>query len=193
MGGSGGLGWVGLGWVGLGWVGLGWDRASYRSRPPGLGILPCPTTRLNCLTVRFQGRSDYRQPPDLTGALVSGRRRRRVCWRAWIWGGGGGALGTPPPRWGAELVKGTLRRPRPGDRPLHEDFPQPLHCGPPLRHVAHSAFRQRTRPPLVFARSASPPPTRHLFRPGPPFACPIPSPPPPPQQRGPSSQAHALS
>ena len=37
---------------GLGWVGL---AASCRSRPSGVGVLPCPTTRLNYLTVRFQG------------------------------------------------------------------------------------------------------------------------------------------
>ena len=35
---------------GLGWVGL---AASCRSRPSGVGFLPCPTTRLNYLTVRF--------------------------------------------------------------------------------------------------------------------------------------------
>ena len=34
---------------GLGWVGL---AASCRSRPSGVGFLPCPTTRLNYLTVR---------------------------------------------------------------------------------------------------------------------------------------------
>ena len=37
---------------GLGWVGL---AASCRSRPSGVGCLPCPTTRLNYLTVQFQG------------------------------------------------------------------------------------------------------------------------------------------
>ena len=42
---------------GLGWVGL---AASCRSRPSGVGFLPRPTTRLNYLTVRFQGRADYR-------------------------------------------------------------------------------------------------------------------------------------
>ena len=37
---------------GVGWVGL---AASCRSRPSGVGFRPCPTTRLNYLTVRFQG------------------------------------------------------------------------------------------------------------------------------------------
>ena len=64
---------------GLGWVGL---AASCRSRPSGVGFLPCPTTRLNNLTVRFQGRADYRQPPDPTEAQVGGRCRRPVCRRA---------------------------------------------------------------------------------------------------------------
>ena len=47
-----------------------------------MGFLPCPTTRLNYLTVRFQGRADYRQPPDPTEAQVGGRYRRPVCKRA---------------------------------------------------------------------------------------------------------------
>ena len=47
-----------------------------------MGVLPCPTTRLNYLTVRFQGRADYRQPPDPTEAQVSGRYCRPVCRRA---------------------------------------------------------------------------------------------------------------
>ena len=47
-----------------------------------MGVLPCPTTGLNNLTVRFQGRADYRQPPDPTEALVGGRYRRPVCRRA---------------------------------------------------------------------------------------------------------------
>ena len=64
---------------GLGWVGL---AASCRSRPSGVGFLPCPTTRLNYLTVRFQGRADCRQPPDPTEAQVGGRYRRPVCRRA---------------------------------------------------------------------------------------------------------------
>ena len=55
---------------GLGWVGL---AASCRSRPSGVGFLPCPTTRLNYLTVRFQGRAGYRQPPDPTEAHGGGR------------------------------------------------------------------------------------------------------------------------
>ena len=42
---------------GLGWGGL---AASCRSRPSSVGFLPCPTTKLNYLTVRFQGRADYR-------------------------------------------------------------------------------------------------------------------------------------
>ena len=46
---------------GLGWVGL---AASCRSKPSGAGFLSCLATRLNNLTVRFQGRADYRQPPD---------------------------------------------------------------------------------------------------------------------------------
>ena len=69
-------------WVwggGLGGVGL---AAWCRSRHSGVGVLPCPTTRLNNLTVRFQGRADYRQPPDPTEALVGGRYRRPVCRRA---------------------------------------------------------------------------------------------------------------
>ena len=37
---------------------------SCRSRVSGLGVLACLTTRLNNLTVRFQGRVDYRQSPD---------------------------------------------------------------------------------------------------------------------------------
>ena len=65
--------------VGLGWVGL---AASCRSRPSGVGFLPFPTTRLNYLTVRFQGRADYRQPPDPTEAQVGGRYRRPACRRA---------------------------------------------------------------------------------------------------------------
>ena len=40
--------------------GGGWDRGSCWSRVSGLGILPCLTTRLNNLTVRLQGRADYR-------------------------------------------------------------------------------------------------------------------------------------
>ena len=56
---------------GLGWVGL---AASCRNRPSGVGFLPCPTTRLNYLTVRFQGRADYRQPPDPTEAQMGGRQ-----------------------------------------------------------------------------------------------------------------------
>ena len=64
---------------GLGWVGL---AASCGSRPSGVGFLPCPTTRLNYLTVRFQGRADYRQPLDPTEAQVGGRYRRPVCRRA---------------------------------------------------------------------------------------------------------------
>ena len=48
----------------------------------GVGFLPCPTTRLNYLTVRFQGRADCRQPPDPTEAQVGGRYRRPVCRRA---------------------------------------------------------------------------------------------------------------
>ena len=36
---------------------------------------------LTCLTVWVQRRADYRQPPDLSGALVSGRHRRPVCRR----------------------------------------------------------------------------------------------------------------
>ena len=67
------------GWVGFGWVGL---AASCKSRPSGVGFLPCPTTRLNYLTVRFQGRADCRQPPDPTEAQVGGRYRRPVCRRA---------------------------------------------------------------------------------------------------------------
>ena len=67
-GGGGGLGWVGL-------------AASCRSRPSGVGFLPYPTTRLNYLTVRFQGRADYRQPPNPTEAQVGGRYRRPVCRR----------------------------------------------------------------------------------------------------------------
>ena len=47
-----------------------------------MGFLPCPTTRLKYLTVRFQGRADYRQPPDPTEAQVGGRYRRPVCRRA---------------------------------------------------------------------------------------------------------------
>ena len=56
-----------------------------------MGFLPCPTTRLNNLTVRFQGRADYRQPPDPTEAQVGGRYRRPVCRRARGQGCGGGA------------------------------------------------------------------------------------------------------
>ena len=44
---------------GVGRGGLGWDRASCRSRVSGLGVLACLTTRLNNLTVQFQGRPDY--------------------------------------------------------------------------------------------------------------------------------------
>ena len=75
---------------GLGWVEL---AASCRSRPSGVGFRPCPTTRLNYLTVRFQGRADCRQPPDLTEAQVGGRYRRPVCRRAraGVWAGLQGA------------------------------------------------------------------------------------------------------
>ena len=38
----------------------------------GLGVLPCPSPRLNTLTVWFRGRVDYRQPPDVTRALKTG-------------------------------------------------------------------------------------------------------------------------
>ena len=72
-----------------------------------MGVLPCPTTRLNYLTVRFQGRADYRQPPDPTEAQVGGRYRRPVCRRArgqgvgwaagWGPGGGGGSESERPP------------------------------------------------------------------------------------------------
>ena len=55
-----------------------------------MGFLPCPSTRLNYLTVRFQGRADYRQPPDPTEAQVGGRYRRPVCRRARGQGVGGG-------------------------------------------------------------------------------------------------------
>ena len=64
---------------GLGWVGL---AASCRSRPSGVGFLPRPTTRLNYLTIRFQCRANYQQPPDPTEAQVGGRYRRPVCRRA---------------------------------------------------------------------------------------------------------------
>ena len=47
-------------------IGLGGDRASCRSTVSDQGGLTCPTTRLNSLTVQFEGRADYRQPPDLT-------------------------------------------------------------------------------------------------------------------------------
>ena len=47
-----------------------------------MGFLPCPTTRLNYLTVRFQGRADCRQPPDPSEAQVGGRYRRPACRRA---------------------------------------------------------------------------------------------------------------
>ena len=69
------------GW-GLGWVGL---AASCRSRPSGVGVLPCPTTRLNYLTVRVQGRAGYRQPPD----LWMGGWGCRVVVVVRGWGGGG--------------------------------------------------------------------------------------------------------
>ena len=48
---------------------------------PRVCFLPCPT-RLNYLTVRFQGRADCQQPPDPTEAQVGGRYRRPVCRRA---------------------------------------------------------------------------------------------------------------
>ena len=47
-----------------------------------MDVLPCPTMRLNNLTVRFRGRADYRQPPDPTEALAGGRYCRPVCRRA---------------------------------------------------------------------------------------------------------------
>ena len=83
---------------GLGWVG---SAAWCRSRPSGVGVLPCPTTRLNNLNVRFQGRADYRQPPDPTEALVGGRYRRPMCRRArglgLGWAVGCGACGARRP------------------------------------------------------------------------------------------------
>ena len=46
----------------VGWV-VGWDRTSYRTSFPGCRHLPCLTLGLDCQTVRFQGRPDFRQPP----------------------------------------------------------------------------------------------------------------------------------
>ena len=104
--------WVG---GGLGWVGL---AAWCRSRPSGVGVLPCPTTRLNNLTVRFQGRADYRQPPDPTEALVGGRYRRPVCRRA-----RGQGLG-----WGVGCGARGARRPGcPRRMPGHTDLPRLSH------------------------------------------------------------------
>ena len=71
--------------VGFGWVGL---AASCKSRPSGVGFLPCPTTRLNNLIVRFQGQADY----GPTEAHVGGRYRCPSCGhtrREWCWSGSG--------------------------------------------------------------------------------------------------------
>ena len=76
--------------AGGGGVGL---AASCRSRLSGVGLLPCPTTRLNYLTLRFQGRADYRQSPDPTEAQVGGRYRRPVCGRELQGGRAGGGGG----------------------------------------------------------------------------------------------------
>ena len=53
------------------WVGL---AASCGSRLLGPGILRCPTMRLNNLTVRFQGGTDYRQPHQSASQLTSPER-----------------------------------------------------------------------------------------------------------------------
>ena len=45
----------------LGWVGTG----LMQEQALGPGLLPCPATRLNNLTVGFQGQEYYRQPLDL--------------------------------------------------------------------------------------------------------------------------------
>ena len=100
---------------GLGWVGL---AAWCRSRPSGVSVLPCPTTRLNNLTVRFQGRAGYRQPPDPTEALVGGRYRRPVCRRA-----RGQGLG-----WAVGCGASGARRPGcPQRMPGHTDLPRLAH------------------------------------------------------------------
>ena len=83
-----------------------------------MGVLPCPTTRLNNLTVRFQGRADYRQPPDPTEALVGGRYRRPVCRRA-----RGQGLG-----WAVGCGARGARRPGcPQRMPGHTDLPRLAH------------------------------------------------------------------
>ena len=80
-----------------------------------MGFLPCPTTRLNYLTVRFQGRADYRQPPDRrwaedTVVLCVGARAGRGVGGGWAlrvggkcglvlqarWGGHGSLTLSPP-------------------------------------------------------------------------------------------------
>ena len=82
---------------GLGWVGL---AASCRSRPSGVGFLPCPTTRLNYLTVRSKTEwtvDSHQTPPKrrwaedtvilCVGARAGvGARARRRSWagqRGW--------------------------------------------------------------------------------------------------------------
>ena len=60
----------------LAWVEL---VASCRA---GLRVLPCPTTRLNFPTARFQVRVDSQQPVDLTEAVMIGRWYRLACGRA---------------------------------------------------------------------------------------------------------------
>ena len=47
-----------------------------------MGFLPCPTTRLNYLTVWFQALADYRRPPDPTEEQVGRIYRHPVCRRA---------------------------------------------------------------------------------------------------------------
>ena len=87
-GGGGGTCWGG-------WVGLGQGLTQEQALGPGRPSLP-NHQRLDRPTARFQGRADYRRPPDLTAALVSGRHRRLVCMRAC--GGRGGTLGMLPAR-----------------------------------------------------------------------------------------------
>ena len=126
-----------VGGVGLGWIGL---AASCGSMPSGVGFLPCPTTRLNYLTVRLQGRADYRQPPNHTEAQVGGRS---VCRRAGEQGCGRG-LGLAR---GGQVWPGApalVRRPwEPDAEPTRESWARASHppghretgC-PPFPHQA---------------------------------------------------------
>ena len=141
-------------------VGLGWDRAS------------CSPSLLNheAELPALQCQADYQQPPDLTGALVSGRRGRPVCMgtrrgghtqrgargdQGERGGGGAGATATHPPLLGRRDVGRSNISPTPhlmfyeGGQRRKSTSPTPLCMTPRVPHApmahrkgpaAHSAF-----------------------------------------------------